>query len=337
MNVDHLAKRLVKSGIIDAKTAEKTARKCKNLDTYDLILAFGIGAAVLSVLFVVVANWYRIPYSLKISLHALLNAGVVIALFRIWKTGKRDTAPFKFLMALTSFLILTFIVIVDNIFRLHWGLLKILLFWLFMMLPFWIAFAGNQQKTRKWLLSSVIWCVAFTPKLILKYADKWFGKYLNKYFGKAIPSFDTEKSLPQEKIAAKIRPVLLALCLVWPILGTFSLAAHEHMTRPVRYLMRIPVETFDKLSPMNGDYLRFRFVGPNLPDDKYHDYYIPHGKAEIDKVFSHPEGHKMTMEVHLLEGEVISYDMLYIDSMPWETYLLKERELCTERMGSECQ
>ncbi len=337
MNIDENMALLARAGVLAPSTAEKLAKRFRKPSVSDLLLGIGFATVVLSALFVLVANWRHIPYSLKISLHALVNAWVVVAMFLMWKKGDRDSARFKFLMALASTLTLTFIALIDATFRMHWSAFTVLFFWLCLMLPFWIAFANNQQKARKMLLSSLIWLIAVAPKLALKYADKLVGKYTEKYLGKAIPAFNTEKWLPQDKIAAFLRPVLLALCLSLPVLGAFGLAAHGQINRPLRYVMRIPVETYDKLAPMNGDYVRFRFVGPDMPDQKYHDYYIPHGKAQMDRIFSHPEGHALTMEVHMLEGEVMSYDMLYIDDMPWQTYLQKERDLCSERMGAECK
>jgi len=337
MTIDKTLSLLAKIGVLTPAAAENLAKRHKNPGVSDLLLGIGLAAATLSVLFLVVANWRHIPYSLKISLHAIMNAAVVISMFLMWKRGNRDSARFQFLMALASTLTLTFIALVNTTFRMHWSAFTVLFFWLCLMLPFWIAFANNQQKARKMLLSSLIWLIAVAPKLALKYADKLVGKYAEKYLGKAIPAFNTEKWLPQDKIASFLRPVLLALCLALPVFGAFGLAAHGQINRPLRYVMRIPVETFDKLAPMNGDYLRFRFVGPDMPDRKYHDYYIPQGKAQMDRIFSHPEGHALTMEVHLLEGEVMSYDMLYIDDMPWQTYLQKERDLCSQRMGAECK
>ncbi len=264
-----------------------------------------------------------------------MNGGIVYALYRLHKSGKRQSFIYKCLVSLLAILTLTFIILVDSIFRTHWTLWDMFWIWVLMVVPFWIAFAHNQQKTRQKLWSILLSVIAFAPHTVTKYADKWAGKYVEKYVGKSIPVY-TVQNLPEDKISGFLRPAILAVCLVWPVLGVFSMAAQHHISRPVRYVMRIPVESYDKRAPITGDYLRFRFYGPHAPDNKYHDYYIPAGKSEIDKVFSHPNDHKMTMEVHILEGDVLSYDMLYIDNMPWQTYLEKEHELCRERMGGEC-
>jgi hypothetical protein len=120
----------------------------------------------------------------------------------------------------------------------------------------------------------------------------------------------------------KPRLLLFALLLVLPIVGVLGLVAVKQVAIVHSTTMRLPIVGYDPRDLMYGQYLRFRFEGPNAPDKEPHNYFIPEDSARtLEKTLARTGKHAIELDVQVSGKQVTGYGMLYIDKQPWRDYL----------------
>ena len=340
MNVDKFAQSLVKGGIIDAPTAAKMVSRCRNLNFYDLLIGVSLASVLLSLVVIVIAKWDQIPVGVKIGVPAALNGVVAFTLFRFARKPGEKKIWFGHLILLLAILTLIFIALVEQIYHTHSSIWNILTFWLALTLPFCVGLAQNQHKTRLWILSFLASCSSFISKrlhsAIAKVLPAKIAPITNSV-SNPLPSSNLASVFPlKENTIKTLRPIFLAACLALPLFGVLALATERHSSRPVIAAVRLPVVGYYQKNPMFGNYLRFRFDGPDAPDGAAHDYFISEATDELIRLILHPIGHTLTIGVVLSGNQVKSYDMLYIDDQPWHDFLENQKEQCRINMGKEC-
>lgn len=128
------------------------------------LVGLSIFAILVGVLSIIAANWNEIPGSVKISVHALLNAGVgffaISALCKgraLWSEG-----------AAVAFLGLTFtlIILIGQVFQLTGTVADASMFWLVITLPFFLLITRSYMTAVPWMLAFLATvCVILSDKI----------------------------------------------------------------------------------------------------------------------------------------------------------------------------
>lgn len=127
------------------------------------LVGLSIFAILVGVLSIIAANWNEILGSVKISAHALLNAGIGFFAIRCLQKGRALWSE----GAAVAFLGLSFtlIILIGQVFQLTGTVADALMFWLVITLPFFLLITRSY-------MTAVPWMLAFLATVCVVLADK---------------------------------------------------------------------------------------------------------------------------------------------------------------------
>lgn len=114
------------------------------------LIGLSIFAILVGVLSLIAANWNLIPGSVKIGVHAALNAG--IGFFAIWAMRREKTLWSEGAGAAFLGLTFTLIILIGQVFQLTGTLANAALFWLLITLPFFLLLSRTYMTVIPWML-----------------------------------------------------------------------------------------------------------------------------------------------------------------------------------------
>ena len=113
----------------------------------------GITAILIGVLSLVASNWSQIPATMKIILHAILNVGVAVAIFKT----PSDKIMIRDLLVTALFgFTLTFIALLGQIFQLHGDMAVTISLWTLLCTPFIWVFGRGVMAITPWLIAVLV-------------------------------------------------------------------------------------------------------------------------------------------------------------------------------------